>query len=139
MDNFIIPLKISKLATLVAHRKRIPISAALSYIDDSPFYEQLYDEKAKWWYLDTESLYRQIELARAMSSYVISDNVITFFTFCVERYAKKHDMTSLQSYALFRKYKVDNYLIEGFDVLHTQGEDTILQDIDVYLKNHSRK
>ena len=74
-----------------------------------------------------------------MSSYVISDNVITFFTFCVERYAKKHDMTSLQSYALFRKYKVDNYLIEGFDVLHTQGEDTILQDIDVYLKNHSRK
>ena len=48
-------------------------------------------------------------------------------------------MTSLQSYALFRKYKVDNYLIEGFDVLHTQGEDTILQDIDVYLKNHSRK
>ncbi len=139
MYNSIIPLKISKLATLVAQRKRIPISAALSYIYDSPFYEQIYDEEAKWWYLDTESLYRQIELARTMSSYIISDNVITFFTFCVERYAKKHDMTSLQSYALFRKYKIDNYLIEGFEVLHTQGEDTILQDIEVYLKNHSRK
>lgn len=138
MDNYIIPLKVSKLATLVARRKHIPISAALGYIYDSPFYEQLYDEKAKWWYLDTESLYRHIELARAMSSYNISDNVITFFTFCVERYALKHNLTSLQSYALFRKYKVDKYLIEGFEVLHTQGENFILQDIEIYLNNHSQ-
>ena len=139
MDNAIIPLKISKLATLIARRKHLSITAALSYIYDSPFYEQLYDEKAKWWYLDTESLYRRLENVREVSSHKISDNVVTFLTFCVEHYARKHDMTSLQSYALFRKYKVDKYLIEGFDVLHTQGEDTILQDIDIYLQNHSGK
>ena len=134
----IIPLKISKLAKLVAQKKHIPISAALGYIYDSPFYEQLYDDKAKWWYLDTESLYREMERARTLSPMIVSDQVVTFLTFCIERYAQKYGITSLQSYALFRKCRVDCYLIEGFDVLHTQGEETILQDIEIYLQNHSK-
>ena len=48
-------------------------------------------------------------------------------------------MSSLQAYALFCRYKVDSYLIEGFDVVLTQGEVAILQDIDIYLRNHSKK
>ena len=136
MDNAIIPLKISQIAIFVAKKKHIPISAALSYIYDSPFYERLYDEKAKWWYLDTESLYQEIERARVQSQINVSDNVVTFLTFCIERYAQKHDIYSLQSYALFRKHKVDDYLIKGYDVLHTQGKDTILNDIEIFLKNY---
>jgi hypothetical protein len=139
MDNAIIPLKISQLAKMVAQKKHIPISAALGYIYDSPFYEKLYDEKAKWWYLDTASLYQEVENARMKYSVMKSDNVITFITFCIERYAQKHHLSSLQSYALFRKYEADKYLINGFDVLHTQGEETILQDIEIYLKNHRNK
>lgn len=139
MDTSIIPLKISKLAKLVAQNKHMTISSALSYIYDSPFYEQLYDEKAKWWYLDTESLYREIERAKSQSKLTVSDNVVTFLTFCIERYAQKHQLSSLQSYALFRKYKVDYYLIDGFEVLHTQGEETILHDIDIFLQNHRKK
>ena len=139
MDKMIIPLKISQLAKLVAKKKHVPISVALSYIYDSPFYEQLYDEKAKWWYLDTQSLYRQIEQARALSPLKVSDNTITFLTFCIESYAQKHNLSSLQSYALFRRYKVDSYLIDGFDVLHTQGRETIVQDIEIYLQNHCKR
>ena len=139
MDNSIIPFKIAQLAKMIAQYKHMPVSAALSYIYDSPFYEQLYDENAKWWYLDTASLYREIESSRVRTSFVVTDNVCTFFTFCVERYARKHKMSSLQSYALFRRYNVDKYLIEGFDVLHTQGEEYILQDIEMYLKNHNKK
>lgn len=139
MDKSIIPLKLSKLAQLVAQNKHIPISAALGYIYDSPFYEQLYDEEAKWWYLDTESLYREIERARTQSPSAVSGNIVTFLTYCIEHYAQKHNLSSLQSYALFRKYKVDQYLIEGFDVLHTQGEETIIQDIEKYLHNHSKR
>ena len=137
MDNSIIPLKISNIAKLIAQNKHIPITAALSYIYDSPFYEQLYNDNAKWWYLDTESLYQEIECARSKSK--ISDNVITFLTFYIEHYARRNALTSLQAYALFRRYKVDSYLIDGFDVLHTQGEETILHDIDIYLKNHRKK
>lgn len=139
MYTSIIPLKISQLAFVVAKNKHIPISAALSYIYDSPFYEQLYDENAKWWYLDTDSLYRELERAKVQSLHTVSNKEVTFLTFCIERYAQLHKLSSLQSYALFRKYKVDHYLIEGFDVLHTQGEETILNDIDIYLQKRCKK
>lgn len=138
MNNSIVPLKLSHLAMLVAKNKHIPISAALCYIYDSPFYYKIYDEEAKWWYLDTESLYKELENSRIKSTLSISNNVTTFLTFCIERYAKKHNITALQSYALFRKYGVDSYLIEGFEVLHTQGEEFILEDIEIYIQNHSK-
>lgn len=44
MRNPIIPLKIANIAKLIAQSKHIPITAALSYIYDSPFYEQLHDD-----------------------------------------------------------------------------------------------
>lgn len=109
MSASIIPLKISQLALLVSHRKHISVDAALSYIYDSPFYEKLYNEDAKWWYLDTESLYKQLEQSRSERTNTLTNNVIVFLTFCVERYAILKKMTSLQAYALFRRYGVDKW------------------------------
>ena len=136
MSSSIIPLKISRLAMLIARRKHIPINAALAYIYDSPFYAKLYDDGAKWWYLDTESLYRQLELSWSEKGRMVPNNVVVFLSFCIERYAKQHDMTSSQAYALFRRYRVDAYLIDGFDMLHTQGEETIVHDIELFIRNH---
>jgi hypothetical protein len=48
-------------------------------------------------------------------------------------------MTSLQAYALFRQYGVDAYLVNGFDVLHTQGEETIMHDIELYIRNRKER
>lgn len=138
MSASIIPLKISQLALLVSQRKHMPVSAALGYIYDSPFYEKLYNEDAKWWYFDTESLYRLLEQSRAEQGHVIANNVVVFLTFCIERYAQRHQLTSLQAYALFRQYGVDQYLINGFDMLHTQGEETILHDIELFISNHKK-
>ena len=138
MSSSIIPLKISRLAMLIARRKHIPINAALGYIYDSPFYAKLYDDGAKWWYLDTESLYRQVELSWSEKGRMIPNNVIVFLTFCIEHYAKQHDMSSSQAYALFRRYRVDTYLIDGFDMLHTQGEKTIMHDIELFIRNHKK-
>ena len=119
MSASIIPLKISQLALLVSQRKHIPVSAALVYIYDSPFYTRLYNENAKWWYLDTESLYRLLEQGRSRDKHFVSKNVVVFLTFCIENYAEKNQMTALEAYALFRRYRVDHYLINGFDMLHT--------------------
>ena len=135
MSASIIPLKISQLALLVSSRKHISVTTALGYIYDSPFYAKLYDEDAKWWYLDTESLYRLLEQSRSDNGRLTSNNVVVFLTFCVENYAKKHSITSLEAYALFRHYGVDEYLTNGFDMLHTQGEDGILQDIEIFINN----
>ena len=63
-------------------------------------------------------------------------NTFSFFT--ARDNAQKHNITALQSYALFRKYGVDSYLIEGFEVLHTQSEDFILEDIEIYIQNHRK-
>ena len=104
MSASIIPLKISQLALLVSQRKRIPVNVALGYIYDTPFYAKLYDEGAKWWYLDTESLYKLLEQSWLPNSRIISNNVMVFLTFCMENYARKHNMTSLEAYALFRHY-----------------------------------
>ena len=139
MSVSIIPLKLSQLALLVSQRKHMPVNAALGYIYDSPFYAKLYNEDAKWWYFDTESLYRLLEQSWLERKQVVPNNVIVFFSFCVERYAQKHQMTSLQAYALFRQFKVDQYLIAGFDMLHTQGEETILDDIELFITNHKDK
>ena len=138
MSASIIPLKISQLALLVSQRKHIPVRAALSYIYDSPFYTKLYDENAKWWYLDTESLYRLLEQSWVKNNRAESNNVVVFLTFCAENYAKRHNMTSLEAYALFRRYGVDEYLVNGFDMLHTQGEDGILQDIEIFINNRKK-
>ncbi len=135
MSASIIPLKISQLALLVSQRKRIPVNVALGYIYDTPFYAKLYDEGAKWWYLDTESLYKLLEQSWPPDNRIISNNVVVFLTFCMENYAKKHNMTSLEAYALFRRYHVDVYLVNGFDMLHTQGEDSIIQDIEIFIRN----
>ena len=138
MSASIIPLKISQLALLVSQRKHMPVSAALGYIYDSPFYEKLYNEDAKWWYFDTESLYRLLEQSRAEQGQGVANNVVVFLSFCIERYAQRHQLTSLQAYALFRQYGVDQYLINGFDMLHTQGEETILHDIELFISNHKK-
>ena len=98
------------------------MSAALGYIYDSPFYAKLYDEESKWWYLDTESLYRLLEKCWSDDGHLTSNNVVVFLTFCVENYAKKYSMTSLEAYALFRRYRVDEYLVNGFDMLHTKAK-----------------
>lgn len=139
MSVSIIPLKISNLALLVAQRKHISVNVALIYIYDSPFYAKLYNENAKWWYLDTESLYRMLEQSWLPDRQFTSNNIVLFLTFCIENYAEKHQMTSLETYALFRHYRVDQYLINGFDMLHTQGKDTILQDINIYIDNRKKE
>ncbi len=139
MSTHIIPLKISQLALLVSQRKHIPVRQALTYIYDSPFYAKLYNENAKWWYLDTESLYRLLEQSWLPDRRIISNNIVVFLTFCIEHYAEKYQMTSLEAYALFRHYRVDHYLMNGFDMLHTQGKDAILQDIRIYIDNRKKE
>jgi hypothetical protein len=62
-----------------------------------------------------------------------------FLSFCIEKYAQKHGITSLQAYAIFRQYEADAYLIDGFDMLHTQGEGTILHDIELFIRNHKNR
>lgn len=62
-----------------------------------------------------------------------------FLTFCIEQYKhlKKLDGATVKN--LFDNVGVTNYLIKNYDVLHTQGKQWILDDIETFIKNREKK
>lgn len=58
-----------------------------------------------------------------------------FVIFCLESYKSNYNLSGNYAYNIFEKYDLFNYLKEGYDVLHTQGQDYIINDIEIYLKN----
>ncbi len=61
-------------------------------------------------------------------------DVACFVSFCIEQYAHWKQMTGTEVLSLFEIYGVNEYLAEFFDVLHTQGAQWILEDIDEFIE-----
>lgn len=57
-----------------------------------------------------------------------------FIVFCIEVYKSKNDLTGKEVYDIFDKYGVLKYLHDGYDVLHTQGDAWLMNDINEFLK-----
>lgn len=57
-----------------------------------------------------------------------------FIIFCLEYYKQKNNLTGKEAYDIFERYGVFDYLHEGYDVLHTQGKDWLINDIEEFLK-----
>ena len=68
-----------------------------------------------------------------------SEETLFFVSFCIEEYKAQHGMTGAEVVKLFEKYGVTDYLMAGFDVLHTLGRDMILDDIDSFIETRRRK
>lgn len=58
-----------------------------------------------------------------------------FVVFCMEYYKREKNLSGSEIYDLFDQYGVLDYLENGYDVLHTQGKEWLMKDIDEYLKN----
>ena len=63
-----------------------------------------------------------------------SEAKLLFTSFCIEEYKAQHGMTGEEVVKLFEKYGVTDYLMTGFDVLHTLGRNLILDDIDKFIE-----
>ena len=57
-----------------------------------------------------------------------------FVIFCLEMYKEEHELSGEEAYKIFEKYGVLKYLQEGYEVLHTQGKEWIVNDIKEFLK-----
>ncbi len=134
IEQNIVPIKIAHLAVFISKRKRISLQEALTYIYINPMAAELYNEKAKWWYLDTESLYEEFEKKRKESDREVEFAAFEFYVFCLERYAEKAGMSSLQAMALFERFHADDFLIDNYDFLHTQDLSFVLQDIVQFIE-----
>lgn len=138
-EEQIVPIKISRLAEYVSQRKHISLEEALAYIYINPMYEKLYDEGAKWWYLSNEALYEEFESARRDDCRFVRPEEFQFYTYTLEKYALAKGLTGLQALALLKRYGADKFLLDHYDLLHTQGTGYVIDEIDRYIQRRKRR
>ncbi len=57
-----------------------------------------------------------------------------FVIFCIEIFKEESGLSGKETYELFDSYGVLRYLTENYDLLHTQGDKWLINDIKSYLK-----
>lgn len=64
---------------------------------------------------------------------------LDFVAFCLESYKSRHGLSGEEGAGIFRRYGVGDYLLEGYDILHSFGERQVLDDIDRFIEVRRRK
>lgn len=139
IEKAILPIKIYELVSIISNKKKLDTADAMAYLYSSRFYNRLHDSESKWWYLSGLNLYHELE--KEKHKQLEKDKQLEkermFYIFCVEKYSAFTTMTSSEVLALFQKHDVYNFTSTNYDVLHSQGEEYILNEIAVYLKNQN--
>jgi len=63
--------------------------------------------------------------------------VVGFVIFCLEAYKRGQGLSGEEAAALFLRHGVTDYLRDGYDVLHTLGEQALVEDITKYLESRT--
>ena len=61
-------------------------------------------------------------------------DIAYFLSFCIEQYKEAKGLSSSEAMALLSEYAVLEYLAEHWEILHTQGRQWIIEDIDEFIK-----
>ncbi|MFV0553835.1 MAG: DUF3791 domain-containing protein [Mangrovibacterium sp.] len=135
-EKVLLPFKVQQLLDAIIIERGLGIEDALEYLYSSELYRQL-SEGTYLWRLSASNLYDMLkqEKNEAKQAQDNSSQVLLFISFCIENYKEHHQIEANEVLFLFKKYGVIKYLTLGFDVLHTQGKDYIMADIDNYLDN----
>jgi len=59
--------------------------------------------------------------------------IVKFKAFCLERYKFEHKLSGKDAIHLFMQFGVLDYIGSFYDVLHTFGDQYIVQDIDLFI------
>ena len=60
--------------------------------------------------------------------------ILAFVAFCVESYKHRKGLEGMAAADVFRRYGVDKYLTDEYEVLHTMGMEQILDDIERFIE-----
>ena len=63
-----------------------------------------------------------------------NQDIAYFLSFCIEQYKNEKGMNGVEVLNTFNKYGVLDYLMEHFEILHTQSRQWIIEDIDEFIK-----
>ncbi|GHS98304.1 hypothetical protein FACS189421_06670 [Bacteroidia bacterium] len=132
-ETAIMPFKVQQLVEIIMQKKQLDYEDAFSYLYSSNCYKLLLQEEAKLWYMSGLGIFELLEEEKKAKA---QDNpkILLFFAFCLEKYKDFVSLSAEETLFIFRKYGVFDYLREGFEVLHTQGESYILNEIDLFIK-----
>ena len=61
-------------------------------------------------------------------------DIAYFLSFCIEQYKQHISTSGSDVMALFVQYGVDQYLVNNFDILHTQSYQWLMEEIDEFIK-----
>lgn len=67
------------------------------------------------------------------------ERVIEFVSFCIENFKVKHSIRGKDTAILFKQSGVLEFIKNGYEMLHTQGKEYILEEIEIFLKNRGYK
>lgn len=65
----------------------------------------------------------------------MNEKIIEFVSLCIETYKNKYKKSGQDVITVFDKYGVIEFLADGYDVLHTQSIQYVIEEIEIYLKN----
>ena len=60
-------------------------------------------------------------------------DIAYFLSFCIEQYKVKQGLSGEDTMNLFENYNVLSYLSDNFEVLHTQGRQWLMEEIEDYI------
>ncbi len=136
IEEAILPFKIHQLTNVIMQKKSIPFQDALQYLCDSELYHNLFDEKAKLWYLSGLVLYEMLEKEKfpLKKSDLEHSKETLFLVFCFENYKNTFEKTAEETMSVFSKYQVFDFLRNNFEMLHTQSKEYIIETIADFIK-----
>jgi len=65
----------------------------------------------------------------------MNEKIIELVSLCIETYKKKYKKSGQEVIMVFDEYGVTEFLADGYDVLHTQSIQYVIEEIEIYLKN----
>lgn len=63
------------------------------------------------------------------------NRTMDFTVFCIESYKQAQRLTGKETVDLFVQYNVFEYIASFYDILHSNGQEYIIEDIDAYIKS----
>ncbi len=63
---------------------------------------------------------------------------LEFVAFCIEQYKHNTNKKGCNVQRLFEESGVISFLVEHYEILHTQSAESIYYEITEYLKNHKK-
>ncbi len=64
----------------------------------------------------------------------LNPKITRFVVFCVEAYKRDKTLSGASVISQFERYGVTDYLMDGYDVLHSLGEAALVDDISDFIE-----